>query len=280
MKYIIVFFAMILLTVAAVRAADVPVSPFFAQDTALQSTEKLDLVKQLGFAGVSWKPAMPGVIEKLIKDLQERDLKLFAIYANATLTKTELKLPPNLETDLPALKGTGVAIWLPIGSKDFASSSADGDAVAVPALTALADLAAKYDLRVAIYPHKGMWTERIQDAIRLAEKVNRKNLGVTFNLCHCLMVGDEAKIPQLLEQARPHLFLVTINGADSGAAGTTWQRLIQPLDRGTYDVRIVLKKLKELKYDGPIGLQGYGVKLPPEENLKRSMAAWKGMAEK
>src|SRR5436305_2175112 len=115
------------------------------------------------------------------------------MYANATLTKTELKLPTQLEAELPAIKGTGAVIWLPIGSKDFASSSPDGDAVAVPALVALADLAAKYDLRVAIYPHKGTWTERIQDAIRLAEKVNRKNLGVTFNLCHCLMVGDEEK---------------------------------------------------------------------------------------
>jgi sugar phosphate isomerase/epimerase len=280
MQRAIISFAAVLLVITGVRAADAPASPFFAQDTALQSTEKLDLVKQLGYAGVSWKPAAPEVIEKLVKDLRERDLKLFAIYANATLTKTELKLPPNLEADLPALKGTGAAIWLPIGSKDFAASSADGDTVAVPALIALADLAAKYDLHVAIYPHKGTWTERIQDAIRLAEKVKRPNLGVTFNLCHCLMVGDEAKIPQLLEQAHPHLFLVTINGADANAAGTTWQRLIQPLDQGTYDVRIVLKKLKELKYSGPIGLQGYGVKLPPEENLKRSMAAWKTMAER
>lgn len=265
---------------AASRGADVPASPFFAQDTAVQSTEKLDLVKQLGYAGVSWKPAAPEVIESLVKQLRGRDLKLFAIYANATLTKTELKLPPQLEADLPALKGTGAAIWLPVNSKDFASSSPDGDAVAVPALAALADLAAKYDLRIALYPHKGSWTERIQDTIRLAEKVNRKNLGVTFNLCHCLMVGDEAKIPELLEQAKAKLFLVTINGADSNATGTTWARLIQPLGEGSYDVRIVLKKLKEIGYTGPIGLQGYGIKLPPEENLKKSMAAWKEMSAK
>src|SRR6187549_1692672 len=163
MKPALLCFVAIVLTITSTHAADAPASPFFAQDTAIQSTDKLDVVKQLGYAGVSWKPAAPEVIEKLVKDLRERDLKLFAIYAVATLTKTELKLPPNLEADLPALKGTGAAIWLPINSKDFASSSADGDAVAVPALVALADLAAKYDLRVAIYPHKGSWSERIQD---------------------------------------------------------------------------------------------------------------------
>jgi sugar phosphate isomerase/epimerase len=265
----------VLLAAAAVRADEPAANPFFAQDTAIQKTDKLDTVKQLGYAGVSWKPAAPESLATLVKQLRERDLKLVAIYSSATLTKTELKLPPLLEADLPVLKGTGATIWLPIYSKDFPSSAADGDAVAVPALQQLAELAAKHDLRVAIYPHKGSWAERVQDAVRLAKKVDRKNLGVTFNLCHCLAVGDEVKIPELLEQAMPHLFLVTINGADANAAGGSWARLIQPLGEGTYDVRTVVKKLQALNYTGPIGLQGYGIKLPPEENLKKSMTAWK-----
>jgi len=116
------------------------------------------------------------------------------------------------------------------------------------------------------------------DAMRLAKKVDRKNLGVTFNLCHCLMVGDEAKIPELLTEAAPYLFLVTINGADTGAARTSWGRLIRPLDEGSFDVGTVLKQLKALKYEGPIGLQGYGVNLPPKTNLTRSMNAWKKLS--
>jgi sugar phosphate isomerase/epimerase len=128
---------------------------------------------------------------------------------------------------------------------------------------------------VAIYPHKGCWTERVQDAVRVAKAVNRKNFGVTFNLCHCLMAGDEAEIPVLLAEAAPHLFLVTLNGADSGKAGGEWAQLIRPLDEGSFPVQAVLKSFEAVHFTGPIGLQGYGLKISPKDNLERSLAAWR-----
>jgi sugar phosphate isomerase/epimerase len=124
----------------------------------------------------------------------------------------------------------------------------------------------------------GNWTERVQDAVRVARKVDRKNFGVTFNLCHCLAVGDEDKIPALLEEAAPHLFMVSINGADSKAPGGGWGRLIQALDQGTFDMVPLLKKLQAINYRGPIGLQGYGVKGDAKDNLARSMAAWRQLS--
>jgi len=66
---------------------------------------------------------------------------------------------------------------------------------------------------------------------------------------------------------------VTINGAD--ADGTGWGQLIQTLDRGTFDVGLFLKTLKDLGYTGPVGLQCYAVPGDKYENLKRSMAAWR-----
>jgi len=40
--------------------------------------------------------------------------------------------------------------------------------------------------------------------VRVAKAVNRKNFGVTFNLCHWRMVGDEVEIPALLADAAPY----------------------------------------------------------------------------
>jgi sugar phosphate isomerase/epimerase len=267
----------ILLLAALVLAGVVRANPFFAMDTAVRNLDELDSVKQLGYDGIGWKSGPPEQLTTAIQQIRQHGLKLFAIYGydGATLTKTNLMWNPQLEADIAALKGTDTIVWLPISSKDFPKSSPDGDMVAVPALQRLADLAASNGVRIAIYPHTGNWVERVQDAVRLAQLVNRPNLGATFNLCHCLMVGDEAKIPELLAEAAPHLFLVTINGADAGAAATGWNRLIQPLDAGSYEVGIVLRKLKELNYTGPIGLQGYGVKLPVQENLLRSMTGWR-----
>lgn len=162
----------------------------------------------------------------------------------------------------------------------FQPSDEDGDSLAVPALQAMADHAASNNVRIALYPHTDFWVERVQDAIRLAKKVDRPNFGVTFNLRHCLKVGDEAKISDLLAGAGKYLFLVTINGADSGAGGAGWGRLIRPLDEGTLDLLPMLKKLGELGYSGPIGLQGYGVKVPPRENLTRSWQAWQKYNER
>jgi len=259
----------------AVRIAQA--NPFFAMDTAVRDLKELDTVKSLGYDGIGWKVGPPAELSAAVAEVQRRRLKLFAVYSYqyALLTATNLALPPELEAAMKNLEGTGAVIWLPINSSVFKSSSAAGDSIAAPALQKLADDAALHGLRVAIYPHQGCWTERVQDAVRVAKAVNRKNFGVTFNLCHSLMVGDEAKIPALLADAAPYLFLVTINGADGGKPNSSWNELIRPLDEGSFDLRGVLHTLEELRYTGPIGLQGYGLKIPATENLVRSMVAWR-----
>ena len=273
-------FAVLLLRSFGAEATSGLPNPFFAMDTALRDLSLLDSVKELGYAGVGWKTGEPPEVVTAADQVRQRGLKLFAVYSYeaATLHTNGLHWDPRLEGLMAALKGRDTVLWLPINSPDYAKSSPDGDAVAVEGLRRLADAAAGNGVRVALYPHTSFWLERVQDAVRLAKKVDRKNLGVTFNLCHCLMVGDESNVSELLTQAAPHLFLVTINGADRGAAHTSWDRLIRPLDEGSLELVALLKQLRALNYTGPIGLQGYGVKLPPKENLTRSIVAWQKLS--
>ena len=127
-------------------------------------------------------------------------------------------------------------------------------------------------LRVALYPHLGFYVSTVEDGIRIAKKVDRKNVGTSFNLCHWLKEGDEAGMEQLIEAAMPRLFVVSINGADHQGG---WDRLIQTLDRGEFDVYRFLRALKKHSYGGPVGLQCYAVKGDQRKNLERSMATWK-----
>jgi sugar phosphate isomerase/epimerase len=136
-------------------------------------------------------------------------------------------------------------------------------------------------LRVVLYPHVGFYVARVEDAVRLAKKVDRKNVGVSFNLCHFLKLDDEKNLELRLKEASPYLLAVSINGADGGSTQTmSWDRLIQTLDRGSFDVGHVLKSLKELGYTGPIGLQCYAIPGDCRENLKHSMDAWRRRSER
>jgi sugar phosphate isomerase/epimerase len=85
--------------------------------------------------------------------------------------------------------------------------------------------------------------------------------------------GDKDYKPVLREHA-DKIFVVTINGAQLGTKKWT-NGLIQPLDRGDFDNRQLLQTLREIGYDGPIGLMCYGIPDDPREHLKRSMTVWK-----
>ena len=139
----------------------------------------------------------------------------------------------------------------------------------------IADLAATSDLRVALYPHSGFYVATTADALRLTKKVDRQNLGATINLCHELMTDQGPKLDETIREVAPYLFVVSINGADVKQPGYSWDRLIQPLGRGDFDVCGFVGKLKAAGYRGPIGLQCYAVKGDKLENLRQSIKAWK-----
>ncbi len=256
-------------------------NPFFVFDNGLQGEglktidAQLDLVKKIGFDGLSWRTDPPERVKQVLDGAQQRGLKLFLIYANLELKDGRLVSDPRLKEIMALCKGAGTMLWPTFTSKQFKNSDPAGDDIAVTGLRELADLGAASGARIAIYPHVDMWVFRVEDALRLVKKVDRKNVGLTFNLCHALMDQAEDRIPALLETIAPHLFVVTINGADSHPPKPGWPQLIQPLGQGSYDVGIVLKKLQALGYQGPIGLQCYNIKGDPQTLLAGSMAAWR-----
>ena len=250
-------------------------NPFFAMDTGTDARNKTiaqqaEMLCELGYDGYGYTDFEN--LPEVLSELDKNNLKLFTIY---TELKPYDKQPfnPKLKESLKMLDGKDTFIWFFIKSSQFKKSSPEGDGKAVTIIREIADIAKKYDVKIALYPHTFFWMERTEDALRVARKVNRKNVGITFNLCHWLKVEGDKDPKAVLKSAMPHLFVVTINGADKGAAG--WDRLIQPLDKGSFDNYELLKNLKDLGYRGPIGLQGYGIKGNAHENLKRSITAWK-----
>jgi len=251
-------------------------NPFFAMDTGTKDANHPTILRQapmlseLGYDGFGYTGTK--AIPETLNELDKYHLRLFTIYLQVSIDPGKPNYDPALPQAVKQLKGRQTILWLTVNSKSCKPSSPDGDPCAVKIISEIADIAQQSGLRVALYPHFGSWLERVEHAVRLAKKVNRKNLGVTFNLCHWLRTDDEKNLQPILRAAMPYLFLVTINGADSG--GKDWNQLIQPLDSGTFDTFRFLRTLKQLGYTGPIGLQHYGIKGDARKNLKRSISAW------
>jgi len=258
-------------------------NPFFAfcMDThdAKKRTlrEQAELLKELGYQGAGhlWLDDVP----ERLKTLDAAGLKLFQIYVRASVDPAQPPYDEKLKEVLPLLKGreTMIALLLSGGKP----SDPSGDARAVKIVGEIAGMAQASGLRVALYPHSGDWLERVEDALRVVKKVGRENVGVMLNLCHWLKVDDEKNLKPLLESAMPHLFAVSINGADQAVDIKSGKgQWIQPLGSGSFDMFGFLKTLSDLGYRGPIGLQCYGLPGDARDHLKKSMDAWRKLCDR
>jgi sugar phosphate isomerase/epimerase len=253
---------------------------FFAFDNGtgrgvLPTEAQADLLSKLGYAGIGYTGC--NEIPAMLQALDARQLKMFSIYVALKVGPDGATYDPQLQQAIQQLSGRDTLIWLTVQGGQASSSAYDEQAAA--AVREIAELAAASNLRVAFYPHVGFYVATVQDALRLAQVVDRPNVGVSLNLCHFLKLDDEQNLEALIQTAMPRLFAVSINGTDRGdTKAMGWDRLIQTLDRGDFPVASFLQSLQKHGYRGPIGLQCYNIQGDPRENLERSMNAWKRYA--
>ncbi len=233
--------------------------------------QQAQMLKELGYDGVGhlWLNNIP----ERLKTLDDAGLKLFQITITVDIAPGKQPYDPKLKEVMPLLKGRGVQFDLLMNG--MKPSDPAGDARAVKIIREIAALAQPVGAQVLLYPHSGLWMDRIQDAVRVANKVDRSNVGVMFNLCHWLRVSKDRNYKPLLVQAMPRLWAVSINGADEYDDKPGWGRYIQPLGRGSFDVATFLKTLRGLGYTGPIGLQCFGIPGDVRDTLAESLKAWR-----
>ena len=286
LKLFVIIAALLVLESRLPAANDRASTPqyFFAMDTAARGEPAMvaGMLKDLGYAGLGGSASD----RKSPALLKQQGLKFFNAYHTAEFAAETPALTESMKGYIDALRGFDSALWLAInkvkrGEIQLASTDRAAEVVVLEKLREICDYAEPRGVKIALYPHTGFWLERFERGMELAEKMNRPSLGTTFNLCHWLKVeGSERDPAPLLAKANPRLMFVTINGADGGdTQHMGWDRLIQPLGEGTYDVRQFLTKLNAAGYRGPIGFQGYGIKLESRELLTRTMRAWRLMQD-
>ena len=237
-------------------------------------TEQAQMLKELGYDGVGhiW---LDKVAER-IKSLDDAGLKLYQITMTVDVGPGKTPYDARFKDVLNLVKGRHMQFDLLVNGMKSSDPSVDPHAVAI--LREMSDLARESGAQLLLYPHVSSWIERIEDSVRVAEKVDRPNVGVMFNLCHWLKVDKQRDYKPLLEKAMPRLWAISLNGADERSTAPDWSQYIQPLDKGNFDVGDFLRTLKALGFKGPIGLQCYGIGGDAREHLDRSLEAWKKLS--
>ncbi len=249
-------------------AVGLPNSVFAYEFGDITPEQQAGFAREFGFAGTVFDHAQQ--IPERLRALDEAHLQLFFLWLTVDISHGQIKYEPGMEAAIEALQGRGTVVWVAIQGDDAGGGAEERT---IQAVDRVSDLAARSNLRVALYPHYGFYLARFRDVVRVAERVGRSNVGVTFNLCHELRSGFDPKFPQLLDEAIPRLYGVTVNGADRH--GQDWSTLIQPLGRGDYDVTDLVRTITKAGYRGPFGIQCYGLKGDPAVYLKQSMATWR-----
>ena len=233
--------------------------------------QQAQMLKDLGYDGVGhiW---LDKVAER-VQSLDAAGLKLYQITIMVDIAPDKPAYDSRLKEVLGLVKGRGVQFALLMNG--MKPSDPAGDERAVSIIREISDLGKDSGAQFLLYPHTDFWMERIEDCIRVADKVNRPDVGVMFNLCHWLRVSKDRDYVTPLKKAMPRLMAVSINGADEQDTKPGWENYIQPLGHGDFDVAKLLQTLKQLGFNGPIGLQCYGIGGDTRDHLQESMVAWR-----
>ena len=250
--------------------------PFFVFDNGVGRGEwapekQASVLKQLGYQGISYNLTTKEALAHWQRAFRDEGLKIFGVYVRTWVDGPQ-RYQAELREAIEVLKGSDTIIWMTLQNR---AAHQDGfDEQAVEIVSEVAGWAAEAGLRVALYPHRGYYVETAEDALRIFKQLKCKNVGISFNLIHELSMGNLSRLDEIIAKTAPHLYLVSINGADTAAL-----RENKVLGQGNVDVSAVLHQLKAAGYAGPIGLQAYKIPGDTEENLKRSIAAWTTMKQ-
>lgn len=234
--------------------------------------EQAKLLRELGFDGISGLFLLDADLEAQLGAIDGEGVEVLMLQVGLNVDPAQPAYDSKLPDAIRKLKGRSTTISLTLNGLKPADPA--GMDQAVKALRELGDVAAQAGLRISVYHHVNCWSESLDFVAKLVEQVNHPQVGFNFNLCHWLKVEGSRDCRPLLRANASKLFCVTICGAQIGADRWT-NGLIQPLDRGDFDNRALLRCLDECGYRGPIGLMCYGVPDSPRDHLTRSLRVWK-----
>lgn len=257
-----------------------PLHNIIRGDTVYNTFDKqVELVKNAGYDGIEINQLES--FEGMKKALDKYNFKGSFFYVKIGLD--EPHIDSCLQGYIARLKGTNtiIAPYIISGPKRAKISGHDADTIVINRVRQVADWAKQAGLEVAIYPHYNFYVERTDHALSLVKQIDRKNVGLSFNLCHWLATTtapERTALKPHLKELLPYLKMITISGANNVITQqqNPWDDYILPLGTGTFDTYALVKYMvKDLKFKNPVGVQCYNIKGNKPLLVKNTINIWK-----
>lgn len=144
-------------------------------------------------------------------------------------------------------------------------------------------------VRLVLYPHYGSIIETVEESLPVLDSLRRRgqnNVKTSIHLCHELKFGNGRRIGEIVNKSAPYLAFATVSGASGNVLSFRmggWENVIQPLDKGDFDIRPFLQALAQNGFQGTIELHTYGLSSPADakydQHLERSLKTWNKVVE-
>lgn len=241
---------------------------------ARPAAEQIGLLLGFGYEGIviEWKGADAYAAFASDPSVVGKQFKIVAVLVELN---ADVPIDRRLWVEVfEALKGSETCAWVLVtGAKDWQRIANAIDAVAEIGNT-------MSNTPLVLYPHWRMAIETAEESLEVMRLLKSTSVRTSLHLCHELKAGNGDRLNDVIARVSTSLSLVSVNGAyliDDDPEG--WARNITPLDEGDFDVaNEYLRPLQRARYEGPIVLHTFGIRLPPVTHYPRSIEAYRRTA--
>ena len=239
--------------------------------------EQVRALKKIGFSGATL--TFRDDFKAFSKEVKNGDFKIYAAHQAIHIGKKTKFSSQQISRLVDQVKSVNADFWLIILEKKGDQAST---ALLLETINKVADICAKKGARCVLYPHDNTLMESAEDAIDLLKKTKRKDLFISFHLCHEIRAGNGNRLEAVAKKVKPYLRLASISGANVKYTDNSqdWSKTIQPLDKGTYDTSKFIKALQSIDYKGPVILHTFALDKVKADHHQRSFKKYQELFSK
>ena len=228
--------------------------------------ERAAMMERLGFKmfAYDYRPEHIPTFDAELEALARHHIQLLAWWFPTTLNDEGRNILAVLERH-----HTRAQLWVMGGGAPVKSAAEQSARVEAEArrIRPIAEAAGKINCTVALYNH-GAWFGEPENQLAIIARLRAAgitNVGLVYNLHH----GHEhlGRFPALLQQMKPHLCALNINGM--ARDGEKSGRKILPLGQGDLDLEL-LRVIRDSGWRGPVGILNH-TDLDAEARLRENL---------